>query len=340
MSKVVKLVILWIAFLLTATFLNAQQTSLDFLLNWDSGHFIGIVENGYKYNFQYAFFPLFPIIIFFVSKLFFIKTVLVAVLINLSAFSLAIFLLFKLLNLDYSAKFSLKVILTVLCFPLSFFFILPYSESLFFLLTVASFYFALKSRFKLACLLAGLSLLTRPLGVATTTAIFIEIFIVQRKKTKAFLLSPIFIIIYSFYLKFKTGDFFYYLKAEEHWQRSLSLPVESFWQDLKIISSQTLSYVTIPVLAEIISLVLGVYLLIKSYRKLRISFFIYFLVSLLLPLLTGKLTSLPRFLIVIFPLFITLALLLRGYWFKFYLLVSIICLWFSVGMFVNGYWVS
>lgn len=340
MSKVVKLVILWIVFLLATVFLSAHKTSLDFFLSWDSGHFIGIAENGYKYNFQYAFFPLFPIIIFFASKLFFITVVCAAVLINFSAFSLAIFLLYKLLTLDYSAKFSLKVVLVILTFPLSFFFILPYSESLFFLLSVASFYFAAKSKFKLAYLLAGLSLLTRPLGMATIVAVFIEIFIVQRKKTKAFFLLPIFFIIYSFYLKFRKGDFFYYLKAQEHWQRSLALPVDAFWQNLKIISSQTLNYQTVPVLAEIIALVLATYLLIKSYQKLRISFFIYFLISLLLPLLTGKLTSLPRFLIVIFPLFITLALLLKGRLFKFYLLVSIICLWFSVGMFVNGYWVS
>lgn len=340
MSKVIKIIVLWIVITLATVFLNIHKPLQEILLNWDGGHFIGIAENGYKYNFQYAFFPLFPIAIFFISKLLFIKALWAGILINFLAIILAIVLLYKLLVIDYSRKFSLKVILLILSFPLSFFFLLPYSESLFFLLTVASFYFAFKRKYKLACLLAGLSLITRPLGVATVIAVFAEIFIIQKVKTKSFFLLPLFILIYSLFLKIQTGDFFYTLTAEKHWQRSLSLPLENIWQNWTTVTSQNLSYLTLPVLTELVAVILSLSLLAWSYRKIKPSFFIYFLISLLLPLSTGKLTSLPRFLVVVFPLFIILGMLLRGYFFKVYLLISVVGLWFALGMFLSGYWVS
>ena len=31
--------------------------------NWDGGHFLGIAEQGYSEKFQYAFFPLYPLVI-------------------------------------------------------------------------------------------------------------------------------------------------------------------------------------------------------------------------------------------------------------------------------------
>jgi len=30
--------------------------------NWDGGHFLGIAKAGYLHSFQYAFFPLFPLL--------------------------------------------------------------------------------------------------------------------------------------------------------------------------------------------------------------------------------------------------------------------------------------
>ena len=42
------------------------------LANWDGGHFLGIadgINNGYDEKFQYAFFPLYPLLINLLSKL-------------------------------------------------------------------------------------------------------------------------------------------------------------------------------------------------------------------------------------------------------------------------------
>src|SRR5438552_777431 len=60
------LAILFISFLGFSALPHSGNFSNDFLKslgNWDGGHFLGIAQYGYKENFQYAFFPLYPLLI-------------------------------------------------------------------------------------------------------------------------------------------------------------------------------------------------------------------------------------------------------------------------------------
>ncbi len=61
-----------IAFVGFITIPHSNRFSNDFLnnfSNWDGGHFIGIAKNGYSEKFQYAFFPLYPLLIRTISQI-------------------------------------------------------------------------------------------------------------------------------------------------------------------------------------------------------------------------------------------------------------------------------
>src|SRR5205823_5702519 len=109
-------------------FTNNFFTSLS---NWDGGHYLAIAKDGYKQKFQYAFFPLFPLVIRLLNQLT-NNYLLAAVLISVISAFLGIQLLYRLISEDLDKKIAEKVIFALLFFPASFFFIMTYSEGLFF----------------------------------------------------------------------------------------------------------------------------------------------------------------------------------------------------------------
>ena len=84
-------------------------------------------------------------------------------------------------------------------------------------------------------------------------------------------------------------------------------------------------------------------LLIWAYfQKIRISWLIFAVFTYLLPTLTGTFSSLPRYVLVIFPGFVGLSLLVEKYrWGKIlYLIFAIILMVVAVIFFTRGYWVA
>src|ERR1035437_9930220 len=66
------LAILSIAYVGFITIPHSNRFSNDFFnsfSNWDGGHFIGIAKYGYSEKFQYAFFPLYPLLIRAISQI-------------------------------------------------------------------------------------------------------------------------------------------------------------------------------------------------------------------------------------------------------------------------------
>ncbi len=299
------------------------------LSNWDGGHFLGIAEHGYSEKFQYAFFPLYPLLTGFLGRI--TKDYLLAGdLISVTASFFGMQFLYKLVELDFDKEKAKKVILLLVCFPTSFFFLTVYSEGLFFFLVVATFYFLRTKKLLWATILASLASATRLAGLALVIALFIEVFKSGVNRRNAFvLLAPLGFLIYCWYLYTRIGDPFYFLVAQNHWQRSLVLPGMNFLDSIKNLKFRDLLFA-----------IFGVGLALRSFRFLPLSYSIYALVSLLLPLSTPSLESMPRYLLPIFPLFILVAIIKNKHTISAYQMISLVLLCLFIVLFVNGYWVA
>lgn len=322
-------------------FVGREGNFFESLKNWDGGHYTGIAQNGYSEKFQYAFFPLYPITINLLNN-FVGNYLLSAVLISIVSSFLGLQLLYKLISQDFDKKIAEKVIAGVLIFPTSFYFLTAYSEGLFFLLTIAAFFFFRSRKLFLAVIFASLASATRLAGLAVVLGLIIEVSLTEgiNKKNWYVLLAPLGFLIYCWYLYTNTGDPFYFITAENHWLRSLSIPGLGFWETLKSIFTPNFLEKNITAVTDLIFAIFGLGMAIRAFRFLPISYSIFAFISVLMPLFTPSLSSMPRFLLPVFPIFILLAFvknrnLIFLYQLIFIMLLSAFCI-----MFINGKWVA
>lgn len=309
--------------------------------NWDGGHYLGIAEYGYKEKFQYAFFPLYPVLIKGVNSIL-QNYLLSGILISILSTFFALHLLYKLVADDFDKKVAEKVILLLLFFPTSFYFLIAYSEGLFFFLTVASFYCLKARKLGWVVIFASLASVTRINGLALILALIIEIQITTgiNRKNWIILLSFLGFLTYCLYLYNQTGDPFYFITAENYWLRHFSLPVIPFWETIKSFATLGFKGINLMAFLDLIFAIFGVGLVIRSFRFLPLPYSIYGLAAVGIPLFTTSLTSMPRFLLMVFPIFILLALMKNKYLILTYQMISLMLLSLFIALFVNGFWIS
>lgn len=318
-----------------------NQDFLHSLANWDGGHYLGIADGGYDESFQYAFFPLYPLLINVTN--YFTKDFLVAALIVSFASSLlAINFLYQLVKLDFNKNIAQEAVLALLFFPASFYFLTVYNEGLFLFLVVATFLYLRKGNLILATIFAALASATRVTGLAVILGLWAQVFLTSdlNRKSWVVLLAPLGFLAYSFFLFQNTGDPFYFVRAENYWQRSLTIPGLGFFTALRSLSLETPSPINVNILLDLLFAVFAVGMAFRVTRYLPIGYSVFSLAAILIPLFTPTLLSMPRFTLVVFPIFITIALIKNPY-FKFvYKLLGLLLLAFFSTLFINGYWVS
>lgn len=160
------------------------------------------------------------------------------------------------------------------------------------------------------------------------------------RKNWMILLSALGFLSYCLFLYNQTGDPFYFITAENYWLRHLSLPVIPFWETLKSLSTLGFKGINLTAFLDLIFAMFGVGLMIRSFRFLPLPYSIYGLASVAIPLFTTSLTSMPRFLLMVFPIFILFALMKNKYLILTYQMISLMLLSLFIALFVNGYWVS
>lgn len=132
--------------------------------HWDSGWYVYVADAGYRNPVSRAFFPLYPLLlkgIAYVTGDFYTAGVVV----SLAAFLVAVFLLYRLVELDFGSEVaSITVALVAFC-PVAFFFSAIYTESLFLALSVGAVYAARCERWLLAGIVGALASATRNTGV-------------------------------------------------------------------------------------------------------------------------------------------------------------------------------
>ena len=339
--------------------------------NFDGIHYLWIAQNGYGL-YQQAFFPLYPWLIRWLAG--FIHNYLFSGLaISHLSFFASLYLLYRLLLFDFSEKFVRRVIILLLLFPTSFFFASFYSESLFFFLMIAAFYFARKGKWLVAGIFGALASATRVVGIFLLPALLVEWWEqkkIQNPKARfagflrntkiqndnlkfrilqvfSIFLTPLGLIFYMRYLAVHWGDPLLFAHVQEHFgaQRTsekIILLYQVFWRYFKMILTTKADPLYFVVWLELLTALGFLALLIWGYfQKIRLSWLIFGILAYLLPTLSGTFSSLPRYVLVIFPGFVGLGLLTEKYrWGKILYLIFAILLLISTAFFTRGYWLA
>lgn len=281
---------------------------------WDAQHYIEIAAHGYQGT-NMAFFPLYPLLLAGLGK--FTGSHLVAGLI-VSNVALYVGLLFFYKLVEHEVRdrrVAYRAIFYISIFPTAIFFSAVYTESLFFALTVASFYYIREHKWLLAGFIGALASATRIEGALLFVPFAIEWWAAHRtgeriswRSVLGICLVPSGLLAYMGYLWVLVGDPLYFSHVQVHWHRHLAAPWVSIWNGFHLISSahaaQTISYQSLELVFTAFMLVM----LALAFRTLRWSYWVYMLLSTVVPLSTSSLMSMPRFALVLFPIFMLLAI--------------------------------
>lgn len=314
--------------------------------NFDGVHYLGIAKNFYSDQYTQAFFPLYPLLIKAFSYITFNlfeekhRLLISALLISNLAFLTALIIFYKLISETYNKNIANWSSLFLLTFPASFFFGSIYTEGLFLLLIIASFYLALHQKILLASVVGAFSSATRIVGL------FLALFLVNVKK-KSYL--PIFIVpvgflLYVLYLGLKFNNPFYFLTAQsvfgqERETTSLVLLPQVIYRYLKIIfTTQGLPLAN--AIIELSSVIFALTLLLISYKKVKREWALFSFVAILIPTLTGTFASMPRYILIAFPIYIVLAQIKNTKIKILILSLSSLLLAIFTSLFTQGYWVA
>lgn len=349
-SSITLISLIWLISILFISYLGFSKLphstffSGDFFqrfANWDGEHYLRIAQFGYKQDSQYAFFPLYPLSIRFLNQVT-QNYLMAALLVSIISSFFGLQLLYKLIKLDFDKKLAEKTIYSIIFFPTSFYFLTAYSEGLFFFLTVSALYFLRTNKILLATLMVTLASATRITGLALVIALIAEIYLTAgfNKKNWFILLSPAGFLIYCFFLQSQTSDPFYFLTAEKYWQRQLSMPFVGFWDTLRSLTTPGFIQANFNSFLDLLFAIFGLGLALRSFRFLPVSLSLYAFASILIPLLTSTLMSIPRFLLPIFPIFILISLVKNKYWTFGYQIISLMLLSIFTVLFITGYWVA
>ncbi|HYI12106.1 MAG TPA: hypothetical protein VEK57_23840 [Thermoanaerobaculia bacterium] len=256
---------------------------------------------------NYAFFPLYPLLVRATgSSEFAISGMILS---NL-AFACALVLLGHVaLRSGLDEDDAERAIFLLAFFPTSYFCSLPLPESLFLALSLGSVLAALRMRWGVAGLLGGLAALTRVPGILLLLPLaLIYLHSGERSRAKALwlFLVPLGTAAFMTYLYVHTGNALAFVAIQQNWSRKAG----AFWTPL-------VNYLARPDVAgepwNLIGLnfAFAVLLLAAACGLLwqrRWDLGAYALASVLLPLSTGSLQSLGRYAVVVFPVYLWLAL--------------------------------
>jgi len=332
---------------------NTSSSLLWGWANFDGLHYLSIASSGYNL-YQHAFFPLYPLLVRLLGRLlhdYYISGMFVSHLTLIAG----LFLFFRLVRLDFSQKTSRRCILYLLLFPASFFFGSIYTESLFFLLLVGSFLTARKGHWLAASLLAALASATRLIGIFLLPALLFEWWLQKKENKKpasylglaSLLFIPLGLLLYMNYLNQATGDPLFFIHVQSFFgagrsSGKLILLYQVFWRYYRMVASSQFNLLYLNVFAELAVAILFLALSVWSFFRLRLSYSVFMVLAFFTPTLTGTFSSLPRYVLVLFPGFMLMADLAgRFKWVKIaYPVLAASLLAVFAGLFTRGYFVG
>ena len=323
---------------------------LDIWGQWDSRWYRRIAEHWYplqvnlKEQNEYGFMPFYPLLIkiinFFCHDFF-----LAGVIISNIALLILSFLLFKLVKLEYSEETASDSVLFLYLFPTAFIFSGVFTESLYLMFVLLSFYLAKKEKWFLSCGCGFFLSLTKITGVLIAVPL---LYIYFKQKSFSFkqvkfdiifffliLLGPITLAIYTKYL---IGDWFAYAHAKQAWGVSYNNYLGNPLFLITHVFSEGKVYEWIGFwffLGALFSLMVFV-------RRINFEYWIYGMLVLVIPITVfntiWNIYGFPRFCVIIFPLFIILAILSKNAYLKIAFIITLTLLQgFLMALWVKGF---
>jgi hypothetical protein len=325
---------------LTAPIGGFGKLALSPLARWDSVWYLRVADRGYPDGgAEAAFFPLYPLLARGLGELGGGSggaVLIAAYLVSLAALLGALVVFHRLVSLELGRRLAAPALLLLALFPGALYFGAPYSESLFLLVSVGAFYAARTGRWPWAgaCLAAAAA--TRSAGVLLVVPV--AVLYVQHVRAGGrradglwLLLGPAGLAAFALYLGLSQGDPFAFTSVQDFWYRDFAGPLVGAWDGLVAAvdgARQLLSGSRDPVYFTKAGgdpfRIAGINLMLFGFlafalaacwgtlRRLPPAYGIWVVVALLLPLSfpvgPQPLMSLPRFLAVLFPIFMWLAL--------------------------------
>jgi hypothetical protein len=310
------------------------------LARWDAVWFLSIANHGYGSagSPRTAFFPLYPLLSAAVGRLGGGSegAVLVAAyVVALVALLGALVLLHRLTELELGAAAARPTVLLLCLFPAALFLGAPYSESVFLLASVGAVYAARTGHWAWAGVAAAGASATRSAGVLLLLPLVVlylrgpHVRTPRRSDAAWLALAPAGIVAYGAYLWATHGDPLAFSSAEHLWSRHFAGPFVGVWdgtvaawdgvRQLVSGSRETVFFtkaggdpfrVAAVNLMLFASLAFAVTAVVGVARRLPAAYAVYVVAALALPLSypvgPQPLMSLPRFCVVLFPLFMWL----------------------------------
>lgn len=280
---------------------------------FDALWFLRIAEGGYADgDGSAAFFPLYPIAIRLVSAVLGGHPLAAALLISNLAFLGALLVVYDLTRAERSEAVARTTVVLLATFPTAFFFLAPYSEAPFLLLSALALWAARRGRFALAGAAGFGAALTRNVGVVVAAALAAEAF--QRRREGDRVLGRGLLaagvaaggtLVYLLSWQVRSGDLLAPLHQQATWQRRFSLPWDTLIQATRIavryVGATNGPYWLIDWLITVPFLAFSALALARS----RWAFSVYLWGGLLIPLCYAfpdrPLMSMPRFVLPLYP---------------------------------------
>lgn len=302
---------------------------------WDAANYTRIAQYGYQTVYDTAFFPLFPWLIKAVAFLFGNQGyIAIGMILSNLALLAALFVLYQIAIDNLGEQVGWRTLVYLCLFPTAFFFFAAYNESLFLLLTASAFLAMRRQKWWLAGLLGFLAALTRSAGLLLVIPYLYELWIARQHITNTnqslfkkllnllprilpVVLIPLGTLVYCFYCWKLFNNPLAFAAVQSHWDRHLAWPWVGIWDALReLLRNQPFgSFFEVHLLLDLTATTGFIALAIAGWRRLRTSYTLWIGLLLFFMLISPAiaqpdvLVSNQRFVLEMFPGFITLAAL-------------------------------
>ena len=282
---------------------------------FDALWFLRIAAEGYRTSDgSAAFFPLFPLAVRVISFLIGGHPLAAGFIVSNLSILGALIVLYFLTTSELSERAARTTVLSLALFPTSFFFFMPYSESLFLLLAVTAFWAARRDRWFLAAMAAALAAATRSVGIVLVPALAVEALhqwsergVRLAPRVAAAVFAGTGTVAYLAYWAAKTGDWLAPVDQQVNWERHASWPWATLLEGTRFafryLGDTNGGYWLIDWVIVVPILAVSTY----AVSRMRPSYSVYLWGGLLIPLSfifeDRPLMSMPRFILPLFPAF-------------------------------------
>lgn len=294
---------------------------------WDAIWYLRIADFGYaRDDLSPSFFPFFPILVRGFESLVGNASLAGLIVCTMAAFGVFV-ILYRISAELFDDARARRAVLYCAVFPTSYYLLGGYAESVLVVCSLASLYFARQNRWWLAGLAAAGATLARPIGFLVALPLAIEAWrsgssIDERVRALPSLLGvAVAMGTWMIYLQAQFHDALLWIHAEDGWQRVFVIPGQTIWWTIQDIIEARAQAANNILDLGLTGIAFGAVLI--AFRKLPLSFSVYALAMLSVPLLSYAqaeayklmpMAAAGRRALVAFPMFVGLGTLWHGKW--------------------------